>query len=260
LIRRRSGNLANLALRRTLAAVSGIIVSVAAGSAELGRHAAGDAMGWELWVPRWRRAILACERLGGDAVRLRVGPPATSQELEEAECALGRSIPRSLRDVLLDFSGSVEFFWFLPDRIGPPATLSGVFCGECSWSVAGLVRINQELTWLAINCFTEDNPDHRLWANKFGFQTTASGDFLAIDLTDANAQPVVYLSHELDWSHGYRLASSFEEFIDRWTCLGCPGDDIFPLFAPKQLSGLDVFSELARQWCDWFGLPDPTAA
>jgi hypothetical protein len=180
--------------------------------------------------------------------------------LDKAEREIGRSVPRSLKAVLLGFSGEVEFFWFLPERTRPPSLLSGVFCGECLWSVADLPRINQEATWLAENCFTEADPDHRLWANKFPFQSIGYGDFLAIDTTEADPQPIVYLSHELGWGHGYRLGPSFVEFIERWTRLGCPSDDIFPLFVPDRAGDLDVSSEWAIQWCKWFGLPDPTVA
>ncbi|WP_220369767.1 SMI1/KNR4 family protein [Paludisphaera rhizosphaerae] len=191
-------------------------------------------------------------------MRLRIGPPVTPWDVEDAERELGRSIPQDFKDVLLGFSGDVEFFWFLPQGRKPPASLSGVFSGVCEWALADLVRINREVAWLAENCFTDYEHERRSWANKFAFQSIANGDFLAIDITESGSQPVVYLSHELGWGHGYRLGPSFGEFIENWTRLGCPCDDIFPVFVPEPSGYLEPGSARAREWCEWFGLPDPT--
>jgi hypothetical protein len=218
------------------------------------------AMVWEKWVPRWRRAIAACERIGSDGVRLHVGPAAAALRVEAVEREMHRPIPRSLRSVLLGFSGDVDFFWFLPNGVTPPEPFDGVFYGGCCWDVGELSRINQRLDWLVEHCFVADEPDHRLWRDKFAFQSILNGDFLAIDITETTPQPIVYLNRELGESHGYQLAPDFIDFIDVWTRLGCPTDDVFPLFIPARDGFLDSRSERAKQWCTWFGLPDPETA
>lgn len=216
-------------------------------------------MNWDQWVPRWERAIAACERKGGDTVCLRVGPPASLREVNDVESALGRPLPRDFRDVLLTFSGEVQFFWFLPQGTSAPGKLSGVFCGECSWSVKSLSGINRELHSLVDSCSTAAPPIHSPWQHSIAFQVMACGDFLAIDATAStiDRQPVVYLNHEGGESDGYRLGPDFAGFIDVWTRLGCPSDDVFPLFIPARRGFLDPRSAPAKEWCAWFGLPDP---
>ena len=209
------------------------------------------------WVEGWQRAIDAASRHGADSYRLEIDRPATRQEVDQVEETIARPLPDQLRRALLDFSRRVDFFWFLPDGARPPEPIKGVFCGSCSWDIGRLAGMYDEARWLASNAFVEDTPDERLWDDKLPFHGIGNGDFIAIDIRANEAQSVVYLSHELAFSHGYVLGADFIDFMDRWSAIGCPDDDIWPLFFPKTGRCIDVGHPNVAIWCDWFGIPRP---
>ena len=146
-------------------------------------------MGWG-----WQRAIDAAKRHGVKNYRLEIDSPATRKEVDEVECAIARTLPELFRQTLLEFSRRVDFFWFLPEHVRPPKPLAGVFCGECSWDLGRIAAMYDEARWLASNAFVEDTPDERLWQDKLPFHDIGNGDFIAIDVSSSEPQPIVYLA------------------------------------------------------------------
>jgi SMI1 / KNR4 family (SUKH-1) len=211
----------------------------------------------ERWVGGWQRAIDAAKRHGVQDYRLEIDSPATRKEVDEVECAIARTLPELFRQTLLEFSRRVDFFWFLPEHVRPPKPLAGVFCGECSWDLGRIAAMYDQARWLASNAFVEDTPDERLWQDKLPFHNIGNGDFIAIDVSSSEPQPIVYLSHELAFSHGYVLGADFIDFMDRWTVIGCPDDDIWPLFFPERVKCIDLDHPNVALWCDWFGISLP---
>lgn len=212
----------------------------------------------ERWVEGWQRAIDAAKRHGvQDSHRLEIDRPATREEVHDVECAIARSLPVSFRKTLLEFSRRVDFFWFLPQHVRPPEPLPRVFCGCCSWDIGRLAVMYEDARWLASNAFVEDTPDERIWQGKLPFHDIGSGDYIAIDISSSDPQPIVYLSHELAFSHGYVLGADFIDFMDRWTSIGCPDDDIWSLFFPERGRYIDLDHPNVAIWCDWFGIPRP---
>jgi hypothetical protein len=216
-----------------------------------------DAPPWPTWIERWERAIDAARALGATTYRLSIDRPATRDEVAAVEESLGSPIPLQFRRTLLEFSRRVEFFWFLPDGVTPPQGLTGVFYGSANWDVENLVQPYQEVSWLATNAFMEGTPEHELWKDKFPFHLIACGNFIAID-TSSPQQQVVFLNHELDDDHGYRLGADFFDFMDRWTQLGCP-DEVWQPFVPDPLRFIDLSADGAKAWQRWFGLPPSVA-
>ncbi|WP_435017860.1 SMI1/KNR4 family protein [Tundrisphaera sp. TA3] len=214
-----------------------------------------QAMG-DLWTKRWQRAIDAAKRRGARDYGLEIDRPATTSEVEEVERAIGRPLPQPFRRTLLEFSRRVDFFWFLlPQDDQTPERWKGVWCGGCRWDIGQLARMDEEARWLSTNAFVEDTPDETIWRDKLPFHAIASGDYIAIDVSSGDPQPVVYLSHDFDYSHGHVLGGDFFDFMDRWTALGCPDDDIWPLFVPEKRGGIDLAGSNAVAWCEWFGVP-----
>ena len=216
-------------------------------------------MVFELWIERWRKAIAAARSHGvdGSDTRLEIGPPATIKQVRQVEVALDLTLPAQLRETLLDFSGHVDFFWFLRRDDDPPGPLAGVFCGRCGWDVSRLVEDYRHVEWLSKNAYVEDVPDELIWKGKLPFHSIACGDFIAVDQRSGG---VVYLGHELAGSHAHWLGRDFYDFMDRWTALGCPDDDIWERFVPKKDGHIDLYYENAKLWCQWFGLPVPSGA
>ena len=207
------------------------------------------------WIPRWNRTLSAAKGLGAKSVRLGVEPPADACDVACAEAELRRAIPVEFRRTLLEFSRKVDFFWFLPDTAVPPGELHNIFYGDCSWDIGQLVAMNQQVQWLADNAFSDDEPEYRIWQHKFPFQSIANGDFLAINTAPGERQYVVYLSHEVAGSHGYRLGSDFLDFMERLTSIGCPSDDIWPKLIRSREQYIDLDHPNVRAWCEWLGLP-----
>jgi hypothetical protein len=212
---------------------------------------------FEIWAERWNRAINAAKARNARNVGLEIAPPANEDQIRNIEAAINRSVPQQFRETLLGFSREVNFYWFLQRNDDPPPPLSGIFCGGCNWDVDSLIDMYKEVNWLADNAFVEHVPEETLWQSKFPFHSIGNGDFIAIDQSSNDCQAVVYLSHELGDSHAHWLGSDFYDFMDRWTSLGCPNDDIWTRFVPDKSNYIDLDHENARVWCDWFGLPSP---
>lgn len=83
-----------------------------------------------------------------------------------------------------------------------------------------------------------------------------NGDYIAFDLCSSLEAPVVYLSHDGGEGHGYVLGNSFQEFIEQWSLLGCPGNEDWQMmpFISSPTSGLEPYGENAEHWREWFGL------
>jgi hypothetical protein len=212
----------------------------------------------EKWVKRWQRAIGAAEKRGARNVRLEIDPPATVDEVTKVESSIGKSFPEAFRKTLIEFSRRVEFFWFLRAGDSPPGDLDGIFCGGCNWDLDRLPEMYGRARWLSENAFVEETPEAIIWREKLPFHQIATGDFIAIDVSSDVAQSVVYLSHELCYSHGYVLSADFLDFMNRWTAIGCPDDDIWPRFMPEKDKFIDLRCPNTVAWCEWFGLPQPT--
>ena len=210
----------------------------------------------ERWVGGWQRAIDAAKRHGVQDYRLEIDSPATRKEVDEVECAIARTLPELFRQTLLEFSRRVDLL--VPARTRPCTeassgrVLRGVLLG-----LGRIAAMDDQARWLASNAFVEDTPDERLWQDKLPFHNIGNGDFIAIDVSSSEPQPIVYLSHELAFSHGYVLGADFIDFMDRWTVIGCPDDDIWPLFFPERVKCIELDHPNVALWCDWFGISLP---
>jgi SMI1/KNR4 family protein SUKH-1 len=212
-------------------------------------------MQWEAWPSRWKAALQACERLGGETSELIIERPTSTAAVEAVEADLGIAIPGSFRTVLLEFSRKVDVRWLLPDQ--PKLPFRGMFSGECYWDItqlADLERVRQG--WVEHVFSNSDDPYDRVWHNKLTVLAVPNGDCVALDMASPSEPPVVYLSHDGGEGHGYVLGKSFIEFIDNWSLLGCPGSEDWQMmpFLPDSTSGLDPNCENARVWRKWFGL------
>jgi hypothetical protein len=217
----------------------------------------GEIVDYQLLVKWWEAALMSCRALGGRVITpLEIGPPANAQEIKDAEHWCKQTLPQAFNDVCQNFSKRVEFFWQLPDEPHPPEPLRGIFAGQCGWDLSYLPEDIRE-DWID-SCFPNpNNPYDRVWHNKLAFFAVANGDCLAIDLSEAQRAPVVYLSHDGGEGHGYELGSDFSDFLQRWTKLGCPGPEDWQWlpFTNSRTSLIDPECENARIWREWFGLP-----
>ena len=149
------------------------------------------------WRSRWREALDACVRLGGEARSLRIGSAASEPDIAHAEREVGVALPPAFRRVLVEFSAEVSFSWFLPEDHDLPGPFHGIFGGGCSWSLARLPAIQKSVIGWVSEIFPNQNSTYdRVWHDKLGFHEVGNGDFLALDLAPESAGAVVYLSHD----------------------------------------------------------------
>ena len=211
---------------------------------------------WNKWKSRWQKTLSACNTIGGEARDLKIEQPATEDEVLSVESKLGLRLPETFRKVLIEFSSSVEFNWFLPE-IELPNEFRQIFCGECSWNLNELIELEDNRKGWMESCFP--NPDDEydaVWHNKLAFLHVSNGDLIALDLDKMPEAPVIYLSHDDGEGHGYILGSNFTDFIDRWSLLGCVGAEDWQMlpFISSSTSGLEPNGENAQKWREWFGL------
>jgi hypothetical protein len=212
---------------------------------------------WDNWKQRWENALLACSKLGGRADELIIAAPATISEVERIETKIQLKLPESFRRVITRYSSSMQMAWFLPNEIELPKPFNEIFSGNCEWDLSALPELEaRRKNWIEV-CFPNpEKPYDKIWHNKLAFHAVDNGDMLAFDLSQGSF-PVVYLSHDGDESHGYILGKNFEDFVDKWTQLGCPGTEDWQMlpFTHDSMSGLDPNCENARLWKKLFGLP-----
>ena len=203
-----------------------------------------------LVVTRWQETLKAVSRIGGRADPLRVEPPATLDDVLALEQRLGISLPAALRDVLLTFSRRVEFCWFLPEDYQVSEELSEIFRGGCNWSVESLAQCHEAKQGWIREVFPDRNNEYdAVWHGKLAFQEVGNGDYLAIDVGADAPNSVIYLSHDDGEGHGRRLGADFQDFLLRWSRLGCVGAEDWQWMPFAPAGGyLDPNCDLARSF------------
>jgi hypothetical protein len=135
-------------------------------------------------------------------------------------------LPSSLKEVLLNFSRKVEFRWFFPERYEIEGDLSEIFSGDRHWSLDWIYDFNEYKNGWIEECFpNKEDPYDIVWHNKLAFHEVGNGDYLAIDLSSPDAEPVIYLSHDGGEGHGVELAKNFKDFVDESSLIGCVGGE-----------------------------------
>lgn len=223
-------------------------------------------MSFKDWPTRWEALGRACSLhsatgrwLEGrpNPPKFDIAAPASSDELQKIESALGVALPVSFSDTLLNYSASVNVAWQFPENVEPPPPFHQIFSGECLWDINKLVDLQRTHREWVEGCFRDAaNPYDAVWHNKMAFAEVGNGDMIGIELGLGNNQPVVYLSHDDGEGHGYWLGADFCDFIDRHTQLGCPGFEDWQWlpFTNSATSFLDPCGANALAWKKWFGL------
>jgi len=209
-----------------------------------------------LIVTRWRATLRAVARLGGQADALILEPRARADEVLALERSLGVRLPTSLRDTLLSFSRRAVFSWYLPDSFTVSEELAQIFRGGCRWSIAWIQQCNEAKNDWIRDVFRDPGDAYAaVWHDKLAFHEVGNGDYLAIDVAPQSAPSVVYLSHDDGEGHGRQLGSDFQDFLLRWSQLGCVGAEDWQWlpFAPDG-GGLDPDCAPARLFRRRLGL------
>jgi len=240
---------------------------------------------FELFKKRLNLFLEKIEDLGGETDPLTIEKPATEDEIKAVEAKLGYTLPPHFREVLLEDTAHLEFYWnictdededyededyededyededdedyedeengfFLPDE------LAEISSGELLFGLDLLLGYEESRKGWEEDVYPDYNNEYdRVWHNKMAFHQVGNGDYIAIELEPENFGKVVYLSHDGSENHGFYIADNFKEFLMNYAAVGCTGGEDWqwePFYSKSK--GIDPTSENAKTWYKVLGI------
>jgi hypothetical protein len=212
----------------------------------------------------------AIRKLGGEVSPIQAGAPATEAEVADVETRLGRNIPIELRSILIEHARSFSFRWEHSHADALPHPWKHASEGRCLWSLDLLALLNADLARWKESVYADAADRYgKHWHHAFAVCATgrsdgtssssdfSGGDFFAIRESVAGEQSVVFLSHDGAAVNGWALANGFDDFLMRWSAIGCVGGESgwgFDLFLQDEAAGFDVHGEVAATFRDLLGV------
>ena len=216
---------------------------------------------FELFKKRLNLFLEKIEDLGGEVEPLTIEKPTTEEEIKAVEEQLGYTLPPHFREVLLENTAHLEFWWDIDDIIDEedislPDKLAEIFRGKLLFGLDLLLDYEEDRQdWEGDAYPNSDKEYDRVWHNKMSFFQVGNGDYIAIELEPENYGKVVYLSHDGSENHGLYIADNFKEFLMNYAAVGCTGGDDWQweLFYTKG-KGIDPTSKNAKTWYKVLGI------
>ena len=216
---------------------------------------------FELFKKRLNLFLEKIEDLGGETDPLTIETPAPEEEVKAVEAQLGYTLPPHFREVLLENTAHLEFWWDIDDIIDEedislPDKLAEIFRGKLLFGLDLLLDYEEDRQdWEGDAYPNSDKEYDRVWHNKMSFQQVGNGDYLAIELEPENYGKVVYLSHDGSENHGIYIADNFKEFLMNYAAVGCTGGEDWqwePFYTKGK--GIDPTCESAQAWQKVLGI------
>ena len=210
---------------------------------------------FELFKKRLNLFLEKIEDLGGEIEPLTIEKPAIEDEIKAIEAQLGYTLPPHFREVLLENTAHLDFYWDINDitdegDISLPDKLVEIFRGQLLFGLDLLLDYEDDRKGWVKEVYPDYNNEYdRVWHNKMSFHQVGNGDYIAIELDPENYGKVVYLSHDGSENHGLYIADNFKEFLMNYAAIGCTGgeDCQWEPFYTKG-KGLDPTCENAQAW------------
>ena len=216
---------------------------------------------FELFKKRLNLFLEKIEDLGGEVEPLTIEKPATEEEVKAVEAKLGYTLPPHFREVLLENTADLEFWWDIDDIIDEedislPDKLAEIFRGKLLFGLDLLLDYEEDRQdWEGDAYPNSDKEYDRVWHNKMSFFQVGNGDYIAIELEPENYGKVVYLSHDGSENHGLYIADNFKEFLMNYAAVGCTGGEDWqwePFYTKGK--GIDPTSKNAKTWYKVLGI------
>ena len=218
---------------------------------------------FELFKKRLNLFLEKIEDLGGEVEPLTIEKPATEEEIKAVEGKLGYTLPPHFREVLLENTAHLDFYWDINDitdegDISLPDKLVEIFRGQLLFGLDLLLDYEDDRKGWVKEVYPDYNNEYdRVWHNKMSFHQVGNGDYIAIELEPENYGKVVYLSHDGSENHGLYIGSNFKEFLMNYAAIGCIGGEDWqwePFYTEGK--GIDPTCENAQAWYKVLGI-DP---
>ena len=218
---------------------------------------------FELFKKRLNLFLEKIEDLGGETDPLTIEKSATEEEIKAVEAKLGYTLPPHFREVLLENTAHLDFYWDINDitdegDISLPDKLVEIFRGQLLFGLDLLLDYEDDRKGWVKEVYPDYNNEYdRVWHNKIAFHQVGNGDYIAIELEPENYGKVVYLSHDGSENHGIYIANNFKEFLMNYAAIGCIGGEDWqwePFYTKGK--GIDPTCENAKTWYKVLGI-DP---
>ena len=216
---------------------------------------------YELFKKRLNLFLEKIEDLGGEVEPLTIEKPATESEVKAVEEQLGYTMPPHFREVLLENTAHLDFYWDINDitdegDISLPDKLVEIFRGQLLFGLDLLLDYEDDRKGWVKEVYPDYNNEYdRVWHNKMAFHQVGNGDYIAIELEPENYGKVVYLSHDGSENHGLYIADNFKEFLMNYAAVGCTGGEDWqwePFYTKGK--GIDPTCENAQAWYKVLGI------
>ena len=216
---------------------------------------------FELFKKRLNLFLEKIEDLGGEVEPLTIEKPATEEEIKAVEGKLGYTLPPHFREVLLENTAHLDFYWDINDitdegDISLPDKLVEIFRGQLLFGLDLLLDYEDDRKGWVKEVYPDYNNEYDcVWHNKMSFHQVGNGDYIAIELEPENYGKVVYLSHDGSENHGLYIADNFKEFLMNYAAIGCTGGEDWqwePFYTKGK--GLDPTCENAQAWYKVLGI------
>ena len=216
---------------------------------------------FELFKKRLNLFLEKIEDLGGEVEPLTIEKPTTEEEIKSVEEQLGYTLPPHFREVLLENTAHLEFWWDIDDIIDEedislPDKLAEIFRGKLLFGLDLLLDYEEDRQdWEGDAYPNSDKEYDRVWHNKMSFFQVGNGDYIAIELEPENYGKVVYVSHDGSENHGLYIADNFKEFLMNYAAVGCTGGEDWqwePFYTKGK--GIDPTSKNAKTWYKVLGI------
>ena len=216
---------------------------------------------FQLFKKRLNLFLEKIEDLGGEVEPLTIEKPTTEEEIKAVEEQLGYTLPPHFREVLLENTAHLEFWWDIDDIIDEedislPDKLAEIFRGKLLFGLDLLLDYEEDRQdWEGDAYPNSDKEYDRVWHNKMSFFQVGNGDYIAIELEPENYGKVVYLSHDGSENHGLYIADNFKEFLMNYAAVGCTGGEDWqwePFYTKGK--GIDPTSKNAKTWYKVLGI------
>ena len=216
---------------------------------------------FDLFRKRLNLFLEKIEDLGGETDPLTIEKPATEEEIKAVEAKLGYTLPPHFREVLLENTAHLDFYWDINDitdegDISLPDKLVEIFRGQLLFGLDLLLDYEDDRKGWVKEVYPDYNNEYdRVWYNKMSFHQVGNGDYIAIELEPENYGKVVYLSHDGSENHGLYIGSNFKEFLMNYAAIGCIGGEDWqwePFYTAGK--GIDPSSKNAQAWQKVLGI------
>lgn len=194
------------------------------------------------------------KKIGGDVEPIKIKNPATTEQVENLEKNLGFELPQALKEVFLNFSAGIDFYWDILKILDEnedflPEEFCEICSGELNFDIDTILDHEENRKgWISEVYPNYEDEYDRIYHNKLAFQKVRNGDLFAIDLEPESYGKIVYLSHDGSENHGRVMANDFKEFLLNYSAIGCAGaeDWYWEIFCDD--NGINGNGEMAKKW------------